>query len=175
MNSFLLLPLALLPISFDHSFAVRTDLRGLYDEMSQASIQIGTAEIDDLHEVLCISDWVFIDMDGRRHDWREMREGVIRLGEEQALDSMEQTIQQLVLVPGGATVIVKATAVRNVPADPTAFDDLAQSAQWHDTRQLTETTFFRDSWVETPDAWKLKSREQLTPAKASAGSSAASK
>ena len=150
MTMLLLIPFAFLQLSFHDSLPVQTDLQGLYAEMSQAALLTGStdAEIDDFHDVLCTTDWVFIDMHGGRHDWQDMREQTVRLLTGPPLDSMVQTIQQLALAPGSATVIVQMTTVRSLVG-----------------ARATERTFFRDTWVETPEGWKLKSREQLTPAK----------
>lgn len=167
---FLLLPLVLLQVSAHDSFMVASELRGLYDEMSQATLEYNTAaELDDFHRVFCTPDWVFIDLQGKRHDWQEMGEKAIQNVSGPPLETMTQTIRQIAVAPGGVTDVVEVTTVRNLLDDRAVVDAQEQYARRGEVQMETATTFFRDTWVETPGDWKLKSREQLIQTKVSVG------
>ena len=140
--------------------SVEADLQGLYYEISQATLQFETAsDVDQFHDVLYTSDWVFIDANGRQHSWPEVRDAAVAALEPPRIEWMEQSIQTLSPVPGGATVLVNVTTLRTI------VDHEGRYGREDDSHTLIETTVFRDRWVQGSDDWKLKSREQIGPPK----------
>jgi len=151
-----LLALAWLQVSSQESFSARADLQGLYDEISQSTLQFQSArDVDPIHEVLYTSDWVFVDASGQRHAWPEVREEAVGALATPRADSMTQSIRTLSLAPGGATVLVNVTTVRTI------VDNDGRYGRKGSSHTLTETTVFRDGWVKVSDEWKVKSREQI--------------
>src|SRR5689334_17838116 len=60
-------------------FTVRTELQSMYDEISQAWLQVTEAcELDAVHEVTNTMDWVFVDTKGARQTWPQVREGLLQ-------------------------------------------------------------------------------------------------
>jgi len=140
----------------DILFAAHTDLQGLYDESSQATLQFLTAEdVDQFHSVLCTPDWVFVDNAGKTHRWADARAEELRVLAAPRADAITQTIDKMALVTGGANTTVTRRTVRTiVDADGRYGPKGAQ-------RSITETTLFRDTWVKSGEVWKQKSREQV--------------
>jgi hypothetical protein len=137
-------------------FEVQTELQGLYDEISQATLQFMTeSDVDLFHDVLYTPDWTFVDAMGHRQAWAQVREQAIQALSAPSLDSMIQPIQQVSLGPAGATVVVNATTVRSI------VDTDGRYGRQGASHSLTETTAFRDEWVRVSDEWKLKSRTQI--------------
>jgi ketosteroid isomerase-like protein len=160
MHTILLLTLGLLQTGSPGVFSVQADLQGLYDEISQASLQFLTeTDIDDFHDVMYTPDWVVVDTKGQQHTWAELREQAVQALNVPHHDPMVQSIQKLTLVPGGATSLVNVTIVRTV------IDDEGRYGKKGGSHTLTETTPFRDAWVTIGDRWKLKSRQQVGPPK----------
>ena len=160
MHTILLLMLGLLQSSAPDTFSVQADLQGLYDEISQASLQFLTeTDVDDFHEIMYTPDWIFVDTKGQQRTWAELREQAVQALNTPHHDPMVQSIQKLTLVPGGATAVVNVTIVRTVT------DDDGRYGRKGASHTLNETTPFRDAWVATGDRWKMKSRQQVGPAK----------
>jgi len=153
-----LLALSLLyPGTPPDTFDVQAELQGLYDEISQTTLSFVTAsDIDMLHDVLYTPDWVFVDATGHTQAWPQVRQGVIQALSAPHPDSMSQPIQKLSLGSGGATVVVNMTTVRTI------VDHEGRYGRQGASHTLTETTAFRDRWVQVSDKWKLKSREQIS-------------
>lgn len=158
MTQVLLLAMALLiPATPPDPFNVQAELQGLYDEISQATLQFVTAsDVDLFHTVLSTPDWVFLDATGQKQTWSQVRERAIQALSAPHLDSMRQPIQKLSLAPDGATVVVNVTTVRTI------VDAQGRYGRQGASHTLTETTAFRDRWVRVSDDWKLKSREQIS-------------
>ena len=70
MTHGILLAIALLvPGAPPDTFAIQAELQGLYDEISQATLQFATAsDVDQFHDVLYMPDWVFVDTTGQTLD-----------------------------------------------------------------------------------------------------------
>ena len=137
------------------TFDIRAELQGLYDEMSQATLQfMSAADIDDLHAVLTTPDWVFVDETGRKHDWSQMRENAIHALFTPRPDSITQTIGKLSLEGAAATVLMNRTIVRSIA------DDAGGSAG-SGARPLATMTTFRDRWIRAGGEWRLQSRQQI--------------
>src|SRR5215510_3300716 len=69
-------------------FLVQAEVQGLYDEISQATLQFLTpADVDMFHEVLYTPDWVLIDVAGHRQTWADVRPSAIQALSEPPLDS----------------------------------------------------------------------------------------
>ena len=138
------------------AFDVQAELQGLYDEVSQATLQFVTeSDVDLFHDVLYTPDWVFVDGTGQKQTWSQVRERAIQALSAPPLDSMSQPIQKLSLAADGATVMVNLTTVRTIA------DAEGRYGRPGASHTLTETTAFRDRWVRVSDEWKLKSREQV--------------
>ena len=157
MTQVLLLALTLLhPETPPDTFDVQTQLQGLYDEISQATLQFATeSDVDLFHDVLYTPDWVFVDATGHTQTWPQVRVRAIQALSAPLPDSMIQPIQKLSLVPDGATVVVNVTTVHTI------VDAEGRYGRQGASHTLTETTAFRDRWVRFSDDWKLKSREQI--------------
>ena len=138
------------------AFEVQGELQGMYDEISQATLQFVTeSDVDLFHEVLYTPDWVFVDRAGQKQTWPQVRERAIQALSAPRLNSMIQPIQKLSLVPDGATAVVRVTTVRTI------VDTEGRYGRQGASHTLKETTTFRDTWVRVSDAWKQKSREQI--------------
>jgi hypothetical protein len=149
----LLLALAAPPDLFTTQF----ELQGLYDEISQASMQFMTStDADEFQAALLTPDWTFTDASGQTHGWAEMRDQIMHAP---PVVAATQPIQKLALVPGGATVTINEIRTRPfVDADGKYGKKDAQ-------HMMTTTTSFRDTWVQVGEQWKFKSRQQLGPPK----------
>ena len=157
MTEVLLLALTLLnPGAPPDTFDVQAELQGLYDEISQATLQFATeSDVDMFHDVLYTPDWVFVDSTGHAQTWKAVRPDAIKALSAPPLDSMRQPIQKLSLAPDGATVVVNVTTAHTI------VDTEGRYGRQGATHTLTETTPFRDRWVRDADDWKLTSREQI--------------
>ena len=157
MTQGMLLAIALLfPGAPPDTFAVQAELQGLYDEISQATLQFASdSDVDQFHDVLYMPDWVFVDTTGQTRNWSQVREGAIQALSSPPLDSMSQPIRKLTVTPEGATVIVDLTTVRTI------VDHEGHYGRKEASHTLTDTTPFRDRWVLISDRWRLKSREQI--------------
>jgi hypothetical protein len=138
-------------------FTIQAELQGLYDEISQATLQfVSIEDADQFHSVLYTPDWVFVDTAGQRQTWAQMHEQVLHAPQ---VESAVQPIQKLSLVPGGAVTTVNVSTTRGI------VDEEGHYGRRGATHQITETTPFRDTWVQNGDQWKLQSRTQLGPPK----------
>jgi hypothetical protein len=158
MTEVLFLALTLVsPGTRPDTFDVQAELQGLYDEISQATLQFVTeSDIDQCHDVLYTPDWVFVDATGHTETWPQVRERAIQALGAPLPDSMTQPIQKLSLEPDGVTVVVKMMTVRTI------VDAEGRYGLRGVSHALTETTAFRDRWVRVSDEWKLKSRQQIS-------------
>jgi hypothetical protein len=160
MYTSLLLVLGLLQTGSPDAFSVQTELQGLYDEISQTSLQlVNENELDDFHDVLFAPDWVLVDAAGQRRTWTQVRQDAVQSLNSSHHDPMVQSIQKLTLMSGGATALVNVTIIRSV------IDDDGRYGQKGAPHTLTETTPFRDTWISAGDRWKFKSRQQTGPPK----------
>ena len=157
MSPALLVAVALLipGVSAD-TFEIQAELQGLYDEISQATLQVTTqSELDQFHGVLYTPDWAFTDAAGHTRTWADVREEAFRAVSAPSADSMTQPIRKVSVDASGATVDVSVVIVR------TLVDHEGKYGRSGDTHTLTDTTSFRDRWVKMSGAWKLKSRQQI--------------
>jgi hypothetical protein len=153
----LALTLTLAPAAPPDLFSIQADLQGLYDEVSQASLQFETLEdANQFHEVLYTPDWVFVDASGQSHTWPQLRDQVLHAP---PVTAATQPIQRLSLVPGGAVTTVNEVRTRAI------VDEAGRYGRKGAPHMLTETTAFKDTWIQVGDQWKLKSRQQLGPPK----------
>ena len=139
------------------TFAVQAELQSLYDEDSAAALQFFTPQdVDDFHSVFCTQDWFFLDAAGHRHAWSEMREQAAKqLTEPHAL-SIAQPINKVSLTRNGAIAVVTETTVRG-----SITDDEGRYGKKGARHTLTESTKYRDAWVQVGNEWKQQSREQI--------------
>jgi hypothetical protein len=107
MTQVLLLTIALLiPATPHDTFDVQAELQGLYDEISQATLQLTTeSDVDLFHQVLYTPDWVFVDATGHAQTWPQVRARAISALSAPPLDSMIQSIQKLLLGTSCARVL----------------------------------------------------------------------
>jgi hypothetical protein len=76
MNAMWWLLLVWLQAASGDPFLVRAELQGLYDEISQASLQFETnVDVDDFHAALYTPDWTFVDPNRRRRCWKIRTQG----------------------------------------------------------------------------------------------------
>ena len=157
MTGVLLLTMTLLhPWTPPSTFDVQTELQGLYDEISQATLQFTTqSELDQFHAVLYTPDWAFTDASGHARSWADVREEAFRALSAPRVDSMTQPIRSLSVDGNGATVVVNLVTVR------TLVDSEGRYGHAGDTHTLTDTTPFRDRWIKVSGSWKVKSRQQI--------------
>jgi hypothetical protein len=156
MTVVVMLALTLLKGAPPDAIEVQGELQGMYDEISQATLQFVTeSDVDLFHEVLYTPDWVFVDSTGQKQTWPQVRERAVQALSAPPLKSMLQPIRKLSMVPDGAAVVVDVTTVRTI------VDAEGRYGRQGASHTLTETTRFRDRWVRVSDAWKLKSREQI--------------
>src|ERR1700733_2956450 len=108
MSVVLLLALAVLPASSQDSFSpVHIDFQGIYDEISQATLQCASEiDIDQFHEVFYAPDWTFVDAKGQRYTWPQMRERAVQALAAPPVDSMDALIQKVSVTSSGATIVV---------------------------------------------------------------------
>jgi hypothetical protein len=141
------------------AFDAEVDLQALYDEISQAGEPYLTgADFDQFRNALYAPDWVFIDASGRRHSAADLPNRGVQ-AQAPGDDSLIQRVDQLALVPGGATTVVELTTERTI------VDKAGQYGRPGATHVLRTTTVYRDQWVKNPDGWQMKSREQLKPSR----------
>src|SRR5262249_9520283 len=113
MHIFVLTALAWLQTASLDPFSVRADLQGLYDEISQATLQFTSeADVDQFHGVLYTPDWVFVDASGERREWGQLREQAFQEFAAGHLEWMAQAVQKLSVTGDTATVVVNVTVVR---------------------------------------------------------------
>jgi hypothetical protein len=156
MGILLFLTLAVAQPATHDAFSVRTDLQGLYDEISQTTLQFETPDdVDALHDVLYTSDWTFTDSSGQRHDWAEVRQQSIQRLVDDRPEWITATIQKVSLTPTGASVVVNVTTARTI------LDEAGQYGRKGASHTITETTVFRDEWTETGPNWRWTARQQL--------------
>jgi hypothetical protein len=137
-------------------FDVQATLQGLYDEISQATLQFATgSDVDLFHQVLYTPDWVFVDATGRTQTWPQVRQAALDALSVPYPDSMVQSIQKLSLMPDGATAVVHVITTRAV------VDNEGRYGRKGASHILTEASTFRDRWILGADDWKAKSREQI--------------
>ena len=158
MTGVLLLTMTLWrPWSPPSTFDVQTDLQGLYDEISQATLQFVTeSDVDVFHDVLYTADWVFIDATGHTQTWAQARERSFQALSEPHPDALTQPIQKLSVASDGVTVLADMKTVRTI------VDKEGRYGRQGSSHTLTETITFRDRWVRVSDRWKMKSREQVS-------------
>jgi len=151
-----LLVLALLSTAAVDEFSVRWELQALYDEASQATLQFTSgSDVDLFHEVFCTPDWVYVDVGGTPHAWRDIRGTVVAALAAPRPASMTQIIRE-VSVRDGAAATIDQTIVRTIVDEEGRYGPPAAS------RTVVETTTFRDEWVMVEGRWRMKSRRQVT-------------
>jgi hypothetical protein len=155
MTEALLLALLLHPATRPDTTALQAEIQGLYDEISDATLQFATeADVDLFHAVLFAPDWTFIDQSGTVRDWTQMRTLAIQALSAPRPEAIAQSIQKLTEEPDGVTVVVSMSVVSSL------VDREGRYGKRDAMHELTETTTFRDRWVRAGDAWKVKSRQQ---------------
>lgn len=140
-------------------FNIRTDLQGIYDEVSQVEIPFGGGAQDVYASVFFAPDWTFVDLAGNRHGWAEKR--ALDLSERLATpwDSRIQRIRSLEILPDGASTVVYVTTSRSI------VDTEGRYGRKGVCRRLREEAVYSDKWVKVADKWKMASREQTSPSK----------
>jgi osmotically-inducible protein OsmY len=156
MRILMLVMLGLLQSAPQDVFLSRCDLQGVYDEVAQATLASRTAkDIDMFHDVFYTPGWVFIDGEGNRHTWNELRAPTIDAAANQSFTIMRQAIQEITLIPDGATALINFITIRDVVDNDGKYGPIGAS------HRLAEVTAMRDTWIKTAISWKLQVREQL--------------
>jgi hypothetical protein len=149
-----------LQVKSQNAFDVQSELRGLYDEIAQATLQFITeADVDEFHSVMYTPDWSVVDLKGQRHGWPELRAREVAALKEPKADLINIVIQKLNLTADGATVVVM------VETERTIVDAAGHYGRPGLMHTITEDAVFRDQWVMTAGSWKLKGREEVSPVK----------
>jgi hypothetical protein len=145
-----------LQVRSQNAFDVQSELRGLYDEIAQATLQFTSeADVDEFHSVLYTPDWSVVDSKGQRHGWPELRSREIAALKEPKADSINVVIQKLTRTADGATVVVMVETARTI------VDAAGHYGRPGLTHTITEDAVFRDQWLMTAGSWKMKSREEV--------------
>ena len=138
------------------TFGVSCDLQGLYDEMAQATAVSYTArDVDLYHGVFYTPDWVFVDAQGQRHPWTELRDQTISQAGEHRFDAIYQVLQDATITADGATTTIDYIVVRSID------DRDGKYGKAGAKHTIAEVTALRDTWSKTGVVWRLKMREQL--------------
>ncbi len=137
-------------------FSIHCDLQGLYDEMSQATLTSRSAgDVDMFHEVFYTPDWTFVDTEGQRHSWAELRQQAIDALTTRPFTGMHQVIHELTPRADSATVTVNVITVKKIT------DSEGRYGRAGLAHTIYEITPFRDTWLRAADSWKLQMREQV--------------
>ena len=135
------------------TFTAKTELQGLYEEISEA-IMHATGGGETVRPVLYMPDWEFIDASGQHQSWPQVRVAAsVSAFRAAPFDVIRHVIQKLMIQGDVATVVVQVT----VETDASHVD--AYATQLPHARD--QTTTFRDTWVKNGDGWKMKSRQQV--------------
>jgi hypothetical protein len=86
-----------------------------------------------------------------------MRDQAAKLLTEPRAISISQPVSKVSLTRDGAIALVTVTTVRGV------VDDEGRYGRKGARHVLTESTKFRDTWVNVGDEWRQHSREQVGP------------
>jgi ketosteroid isomerase-like protein len=145
-----------LQVRSQDAFDVQSELRGLYDEIAQATLQFTSeADVDEFHSVLYTPDWSVVDSKGQRHAWPELRQRAIAALKEPMADSINPILQKVTLEADGATALVMVETVRTI------VDTAGRYGRPGLMHTITEDAVFRDRWVMIAGSWKLKAREEI--------------
>jgi len=137
------------------SFADRCDLQGVYDEFSQATLSSHTpADIDLFHDVFDAPNIVIIDVHGERHDWNAIRDARVKALSEPPTE-LRQIIETLTITADGAVATVHVITMRRITDAKGAYGLPGV------THTIANVTPMKDTWIKTPVAWRLQTREQL--------------
>ena len=117
------------------------------------------ADVDRLLAVLYTADYTQVDEKGRHSSQSEVRDESIRVFQQSPFDWMAQAIRKVSPTPEGARTLVDVTVERRVTDTEGRYGPAGR------TPTMTEVTRFQDEWIKTENAWKLKMRQQLGPAK----------
>jgi hypothetical protein len=91
MIVWLLLMLSASPAEPQDKFALRCDVQAWYDEVAQmALLSKSASDIDTIHSVFDTDDVSFVDADGHRHDWMDMRAHAVQALEEPPADQIRE-------------------------------------------------------------------------------------
>src|SRR5262245_44334622 len=107
MTLWLLLMLAASPDGPKDMFALRCDVQAWYDEAAQMALLSRTpGDIDTTHSVFDADDVSFVDVDGHRSDWTEIRARDVQALQESPADQMRQVMRDVKATADGATAVM---------------------------------------------------------------------
>ncbi|MBZ5559431.1 MAG: hypothetical protein LAO77_19340 [Acidobacteriia bacterium] len=156
MNLLVFAMLGMLQTTPQNMFSIKCDLQGLYDEIAQATLSARSAkDVDLFHDVFYTSGWLFVDGEGKRLSWTELRDQTIETSMRQKFTSMRQVMQDVTLNPDGATVLINYITVRTIVDNDGKYGPIGA------THTIAEVIPMRDTWIKTAVSWKLQLREQL--------------
>jgi hypothetical protein len=156
MIASLLLMLTMFTAQPQDKFALRCDVQAWYDEVAQmALLSRNPSDIDTVHSVFDTDDISFVDAEGHRHDWTEMRARAVQTLEESPADSMRQVMRDVKATADGAIAVVLSMTVRK------AIDNEGRYGRAGASHAIATVITYRDTLVQNGTSWKLKTREQV--------------
>src|SRR5262249_37224657 len=127
-----------------------------YDEVAQMALLSRTqSDIDTVHSVFDTDDISFVDAEGHRHDWADMRARVVQTLEESPADQVRQVMRDVKATADGATAVILSMTVRKV------IDNEGRYGHAGASHAIATVITYRDTLVQNGTSWKLKTREQV--------------
>ena len=158
MLVWLLLTMTISAAALQDTFTLRCDIQAWYDEVAQTVLQSRTPnDVDIDHSVFETDDVSFVDVDGHRHDWAEVRARNLLTLQEPPADQMRLILRDVKTTPGGAVAVVRSLTVR------TSIDGEGRYGRAGASHAIATALTYRDTLVQSGTSWKLKVREQLGP------------
>ena len=156
MTVWLLLMLSASPAEPQDKFALRCDVQAWYDEVAQmALLSRSASDIDTIHSVFDTDDVSFVDADGHRHDWMDMRAQAVQALEEPPADQMRLVMRDVKATADGATAVVLSMTVRKT------IDNEGRYGHAGASHAIATMIAYRDTLAQSGTSWKLKTREQV--------------
>jgi hypothetical protein len=137
------------------AYTVQLELQGLYDEASQIMLISGTCvDFDTAHAVLATPDWVFVDANGARRTWDDVRRDALQLIRTR-FKAIYQKIEKVTPTAEGAVVLISMTTEKAIRDDEGVYGTKGGA------HILADVMRFRDTWVKTSGGWRQKIRETI--------------
>lgn len=144
------------PAEPQDKFALRCDVQAWYDESAQmALLSRSSSDIDTAHSVFDTDDVAFVDAEGHRLDWAEMRTRAVQSLQEPPADQMRQVLRDVKTTADGATAVVLSMTVRKV------IDNEGRYGHAGASHAIATVITYRDTLVQNGTSWRLRTREQV--------------
>ena len=145
-----------LQVQNPETFSVRCDLQGMYDEIAQATLEShSTDQIDMYHQVFYTPDWAFVDADGHRHDWPELRRQAVDALNQPGPTTLRSAILEISVTAESASALIHLISVKTI------VDTEGKYGHPGLTHTLADVTPMRDTWIKNGVTWRLRLREQI--------------